>query len=214
MTLTVTRRAAVILLGLPLAAPMRIRPAWAAVCGAFDMAHGVRFERGDAGGSGLAQLDGDEVEILYDLPGKLQERRRVTGGVFEVERVVRSGGAGDLDGAEQICRVTYGADLPEVVAGGGWDGQVTEVCKEMATDTRAQKVLSESRTQWTASYRFGPMTELELSGCVHAVIEVTAIATSRLILREQRQVWFPALGLALEVGRNGVATPLTAMAPL
>lgn len=193
---------------------MLARPVRAAQCRAFDLARGIRVERGELGGSGMAQLGGEVVEILYDLPGQLHEWRRVTGGVFEVERGVRSGGGVDLNGSEQLCRMTYGTVVPAVVAGGGWDGAVTEVCKKMATGTRMYKVLSQSRTEWQASYRFGPIAERALSGCVHEVIEVTMTARSRNGVREQRLLWFAALGLGLEVARDGVDVPLTAMAPL
>ena len=101
-----------------------------------------------------------------------------------------------------------------VAAGSDWEGKVTEVCKEMATGTRMYKVLSQRRTEWQTRLSFGVATEVELSGCVFDAIKVTSISTSRIILREQRFLWFPGLGLGLEIGRDGVDMPLTSMAPL
>lgn len=194
-----------------LAAPVLIRPAWAA-CARPDLAKGIVFKRQD-GSRRLARREGDGVVVIDYVTnrGDWLDRRRVKNGVFEVARDVQESEEPVVGASAPSYAWTYSPAMIAPQDGASWQGRVKEVVEVTISDLEG--TVQRERRRWQASYRVFEPREGSLSGCRWQALTVEAVWTGGSGTIRQRWVYFPELGLGLETRRNGRANGITALTP-
>jgi hypothetical protein len=206
-----TRRSALSLTLTTLAAPALIRPAWAA-CQRADLDKGIVFRRKD-GSRGLARREGDGTVVIDYVTnrGEWLDRRRVSHGVFETQRVVQESELPVVGASAPEYRWTFSTKPIWPEDGATWSGKVKEVIEVTISDENG--TVERERRNWTANYRCFEPRDVELSGCSYIALTVEAEFTGKGGSHSQRWVYFPELGLGIETRRDGVSNGLTAMGP-
>lgn len=195
-----------------LAAPVLIRPAWAA-CQRADLDKGIAFRRKD-GSKGLARREGDGTVVIDYVTnrGEWVDRRRVTHGVFEIGRIVQESELPVVGASAPYYRWTYSPKPIWPEDGASWSGRVKEVVEVTISDENG--TVERQRQSWTAEYRCLEPRDVTLSGCSYMALTVEAEFSGKGASRSQRWVYFPELGLGIETRRDGVTNGLVALGPV